>query len=487
MRILMVTAEFAPYAKTGGLADMVRSLSLELCRAGNDVRVLLPFHGFLPERYRRDLRPLPGIFSIHLGEDHWARLHECVEPGGLRIYFLEYEKFFGRDRPYDDGYRAYEDNPRRFALLSRAAIDLADFLDWTPDIFHAHDWMAAPVPVYLETVARSGRLGRSASVLTIHNLAHQGYAPPSILDYAGLPGSLFRPDAMEACGGINFLKGGIYFANKLTAVSPTYAREIQGVEQGFGLQDALRFRSGDLLGILNGIDDNLWNPATDPLIGANYSSGDLRGKEVCKKNFLRARGMARSGKMPLFGVIGRLYGQKGLDVLASALPRIFGSMAGVFALLGAGDPALEDRFRSIGASYPGRIFVHIGYDEALAHEIEAASDFFLMPSRFEPCGLNQLYSLRYGTLPIVRGTGGLRDTVIPYDEATGAGTGFVFDHLDENSLHDVIGWATSTYYDRPKHMKVLIRRAMAMDFSWKKSVERYGDCYRWALEMKRRP
>lgn len=485
MKILMVTAEAAPYAKTGGLADAVASLARELQRAGDEVRLLLPLYGSVEEIYRRRMFPLPYPLAIRLGTVHWARVHEHIEPGGLRVYFLEYQRYFGRDRIYDDGRRAFSDNAERFSLLCRAALDLPGLIQWIPDVFHCHDWMAGLVPVFLETRDRQGPLWRSASVLTVHNLSHQGYADRSILDFAGLPRSLFRPDQLEACGGVNFLKGGLYFANKLTTVSPSYAGEIQAEELGCGLQNVLRFRSGDLMGILNGIDGDVWNPATDPLIPHNYSRGQLAGKALCKKSFYQKYFPAGGDGRPLFTAIARLCQQKGLDVLAEILPRLFATVDIRVALLGSGDRKLEEQLRQLARQFPDRLHVTVGYDEAQAHLLEAAGDFFLMPSRFEPCGLNQLYSLRYGTLPIVRSTGGLRDSVLCYDERTGAGTGFTFHDLTPQSLADAIGWACACYHDRPRHLRAMVHRAMGQDFSWSRPAARYRDCYRWALESKR--
>ncbi|MDR2667455.1 MAG: glycogen synthase GlgA [Puniceicoccales bacterium] len=484
MKILMAVSELAPYVKTGGLADMVSALSRELCRGGDDVRVLLPFHGSIAERWRRDMRPLEGPLAVHMGEERWARIHELIEPGGLRVYFLEHHRLFERSGIYGDCYGAYCDNGERFAFLCRGAIDLTDFLHWIPDVFHCHDWMAALVPVYLEMVARHGPLSHSASVLTLHNMEHQGYGDRSILSTAGLPQWLFRSDALEACGGVNFLKGGIYFANKIAAVSPSYADEIRSAEGGFGLDHVLRFRGGDLVGILNGIDTELWNPATDPHIAAPYALGNLGGKKICKADLQKSCGLAQRPNVPLFGVIARLQWQKGLDVLCDAMPWILDSMDMQFVLLGTGQWNLEERFRAIARSNPGRVFVHIGYDEELAHRIEAGCDFFLMPSRFEPCGLNQLYSLRYGTLPIVRSTGGLRDTVKNYDNSADSGTGFLFNDLTASAIHGTVGWACHSYHNRPEHISAMISRAMAEDFSWKASAERYRHCYRWALEKK---
>ncbi|MDR2030043.1 MAG: glycogen synthase GlgA [Puniceicoccales bacterium] len=490
MKILMVTAEAVPYAKTGGLADSVASLARELQKGGDDVRLLLPLYRGMDELHRKNMYPLPHPLAIHLGREHWARVHELIEPSGLRVYFLEYQRYFDRARIYDDhdegnGRRcAFADNPERFALLCRAALDLPGLTGWVPDIFHCHDWMAGLVPVFLETRDRNGPLRHSASVLTVHNLAHQGYADRSILAFAGLPSDLFRADRLEACGGVNFLKGGLYFANKLTTVSPTYAEEIRSAEFGCGLQDVLNFRGGDLLGIMNGIDGTSWDPASDPLIPHHYSRDRMEGKALCKKDFFHNHFPTSDIGSPLFVAISRLYAQKGLDVLADVLPKIFASMDVRVAILGAGDRNLEIKFCQLAAQYADRIHVTIGYDEGLAHRLEAAGDFFLMPSRFEPCGLNQLYSLRYGTLPIVRSTGGLRDSVLSYDERTGSGTGFVFHDLGNRALYDTIGWACHCYHNRPDHMDIMVRRAMEQDFGWTRSAARYRECYRWALESK---
>jgi starch synthase len=347
--------------------------------------------------------------------------------------------------------------------------------------------MAALVPVYLETVARHGCLKNTGSLLTIHNLQHQGYGDRSVISYGGLRQELFRADQLEACGGVNFLKGGIYFANKLTTVSPNYAREIQTKEGGFGLQDALRFRSGDLVGITNSIDENVWNPATDKHIPHHFSRENLRGKSRCKEQFYcdHWKNISRDS-MPLFIVISRLYWQKGLDILADILPWIIKSMAVRFAILGSGDESLENHFRFLGECFADRIWVRIGYDERMSHILEASGDFFVMPSRFEPCGLNQFYSMRYGTLPIVRATGGLADSVQSYGEGVDRGTGFTFRDLTHQSLYDSIGWACATYYDHPNHVHTLQLNAMKKDFSWKQSAQRYLQCYRWAMEKKSR-
>ncbi|MDR1457136.1 MAG: glycogen synthase [Puniceicoccales bacterium] len=485
LKVLMVASEAAPFAKAGGLGDAVSSLANSLSALGHDVRVLLPLYSIIPQDLRQSFQPLSGAFSIHLRREHWARLWEFISSDNLRYYFLEYDHFFFRDRLYDGPYGAFEDNPQRFAFLCRAAIDLPEFLQWTPDVYHVHDWMAALVPVYLETVARRGQLEHVGSVLTIHNLQHQGYAHRSIIDYAGLPWDLWRPDKLEACGCVNFLKGGIYFANKLTTVSPTYAEEIRTAALGCGLADVFSFRGGDLVGILNGIDDSLWNPATDQTLPANYDANDLNGKNRCKVDFCRqCFGDEKVNGPPLFVAVSRLYPQKGLDVLGDILSWVVETMDVRFAILGCGEWQLEEQLASIARRFPDRIWFYRGYDEILAHRMTAAADFFVMPSRFEPCGLTQLYSMRYGTLPIVRATGGLKDSVVSNAQGVEHATGFVFYDLTHQALYDAIGWACATYYDRPGDMLTMRQNGMRRDFSWKQSSQRYLDCYHWAMEKK---
>ncbi|MDR2340790.1 MAG: glycogen synthase [Puniceicoccales bacterium] len=485
LKILMVASEAVPFAKAGGLGDAVSSLANSLVALGHDVRVLLPLYSIIPQNLRQNFQPLPGVFSVHLEWEHWARLWEFTPPNGPRYYFVEYDHFFSRDRLYDGPYGGFEDNPKRFAFLCRAAIDLPEFLQWIPNVYHAHDWMAALVPVYLETVARKGALVHTGSVLTIHNLQHQGYAHRSIINYAGLPDDLWRSDKLEACGGVNFLKGGIYFANKLTTVSPTYAEEIRTPAFGCGLEDVFRFRGGDMVGILNGIDENLWNPATDAALPANYDIENLEGKELCKIDFCREQfGDRTTDKRPLLVAISRLYAQKGLDVLGDILPWVVETMAVRFAILGCGDWLLEEHLASVAHRFSNCIWFYRGHDETLARRMTAAADFFIMPSRFEPCGLTQLYSMRYGTLPIVRATGGLRDSVVSRAQGVEHATGFAFNDLTHQALYDVIGWACATYYDHPYDALIMRQNGMRKDFSWNQSSKRYLDCYHWAMDKK---
>jgi starch synthase len=353
-----------------------------------------------------------------------------------------------------------------------------------PDVVHANDWPTGLVPVYLNTTERHRPLGKAASVFTIHNLQHQGYAPTEILDFAGLPRHLLKSDSVESLGGVNMLKAGLYHSTKLTTVSKRYAQEIQCPEYAFGLANVTRFRAADLVGIANGIDVESWNPRTDPMIPANYSAGDLVGKAKCKVALQERMGLNVDPNIPIFAVVSRLYHQKGVDWLADILPGVLDEMQIQFILLGSGEPEIQRRFEGIAQYYPGRMSVYIGYDNELAHWVEAGSDFFVMPSRFEPCGLNQMYSMAYGTVPIVRATGGLSDTVDPYVEGETDGTGFLFQEPSAHALYNTLGWACSTYYDRPEEFRALQVNGMRKDFSWQRSAGVYEEVYRWAIEQR---
>jgi starch synthase len=331
----------------------------------------------------------------------------------------------------------------------------------------------------MHTLEASHPVGRAASVLSIHNVAHQAKFPAKDFAVTELPWSEMRADGLEDFGAVSPLKGGLYHATKLVAVSPRYAYEIQTAEGGAGLDGLLRFRSGDLVGITNGIDEDVWDPRRDPAIAAPFDEGDLSGKAKCKRALQREMGIAEIADAPLIGIVTRLTPQKGSDVVVDALPKILALGAQV-VLLGAGDPKLEARLKALSESGSDRMRAWIGYDEGLAHRIEAGSDLFLMPSRFEPCGLNQMYSQRYGTLPIVRATGGLVDTVESYDQATGAGTGFVFSDLYESALVATVAWAIATYRDAPA-FRAMQKRAMKKRFGWGDAAKRYAELYEWAI------
>jgi starch synthase len=484
MKVLMVSSEALPFAKTGGLADAVSSLSLALAKLGHEVKLVLPrYYGIDREK----LRQLPGPMGVRMGSgEEWCAVYTTVLPGSgkknpVDVYFIDHERFFGRDGIYGVPEEPdYLDNPRRFAFFSRSAFQLCRKLDWYPAILHAHDWPAAAVPVFLKFAERSAGFSRSSSVLTIHNLGYQGIYSKDNYNYLNLWWDTFYNAGFEDGFMMNFLKAGIYSADKLNTVSPNYAKETLTEAHGFRLDGALRYRRGDYRGILNGIDRSVWNPETDKLIPKTYSARDMSGKAKAKEALQKAFGLPGAPGVPVIGMVTRLAGQKGVGELFGPA---YGSAWSIcrdmnlqLVLLGSGEPWCEKEIRSL-CSRLSNFKARIGYSEELGHLIEAGSDFFLMPSRYEPCGLNQLYSLAYGTLPIVRNTGGLADTVENYNEETGSGTGFVFDDLSPASIYNTVGWAVSAYYKRPDHIEAMRKRGMALDFSWEKSARDYERLY----------
>lgn len=480
MKILMVSPECAPFSKVGGLADMVSSLSKEFAADGCEVKIFTPLYSSIKRgsSFKKEMDNL----SVHmgLGIEEFASVWRAPL-GKAGVHFLEFNRYYDRPGIYNYGAVSYDDNGGRFAFLSRAAIDYCLSTGWIPDVIHCHDWTTGLIPVYLNTTLRASALGRTATVFTIHNLQHQGVFDRGVLEYAGIPMSEFRADSCESYGSLNMMKAGLYNCSKITTVSPTYASEIRTPEYGCGLDGLLRFRAGDLIGIVNGVDTSEWNPKTDKYIAANYTADDMSGKAACKAALQKRMGLAVSEKTPVFGVVSRLFDQKGLDLLARIAHPLVNNMDVQIALLGSGEGWLENAFNSLASSNAGKIGVYIGYDNALSHMIEAGSDFFLMPSRFEPCGLNQLYSMIYGTLPIVRATGGLFDTVEQYREGEGRGSGFVFSDATADALYNTIGWACSTWFDRPEDIAAMRRNAMGRDFSWSKSADKYAQVYKWAV------
>jgi starch synthase len=484
LKVLFVSSEVAPYRKTGGLADVAGALPKALKQRGIDVRVVMPLYQGV--RWN-ELERLEGTISVPMW---WGAARGGVRLGKLPdsdvpIYFLEYNRYFDRPYLYGPPGDAYPDNLERFTFLSRGALELAKALNFIPDVVHAHDWQTALLPVYLNTVEWAKPLHGSASVFTIHNLAYQGNFEGGAMFITGLGREHYHPGEFEHFGDLNLMKAAVYHSTMLSTVSPNYAREIQTSAFGFGLDGVLASRGGDLRGILNGIDIDEWNPATDKYLPAQFDARHLGNKAVCKAELQQQMGLPARPDQALFGVVGRLTSQKGFDVMAHALERLLGWDLQM-VLLGTGDQDAERFFAAVSAHRGDKFRATIGFDNALAHRIEAGSDFFLMPSRFEPCGLNQMYSLRYGTLPLVRATGGLVDTVQNYDEATGGGTGFMFDDLTTDALANTVGWALSTYYDRPKHVNAMRKRAMAQDFSWDRAAAEYERLYLDAYERRRK-
>ena len=484
LKILMVTPELVPMVKVGGLADVVGALSKSLSARGHDVHIVMPKYANL--RHIEDAEPLDDPLIIHLGgHESYARIWQCTLPGSsAHCHLIEHNQFFDSPSVYVGPSGIEADNAQRFTLLSRAAIDLCYHMDWIPDVVHCHDWPTGLVPLYLNTVERENAMGQAASLLTLHNVQHQGWFHRSVVDYSGLPQHVFRPDGIESMGQANFLKGGIYYSTKITTVSPTYAREIQEPGGGHGLNNLLHYRSGDLIGVLNGVDTSEWNPATDSLLPAQYSPDNPEGKKICKTHLQEAFGLDVAPDVPLFTVVSRLVEQKGLDLLAAIGQRLMDEMTLQVAVLGTGDAALESAFEELSKQYPGRFGAYIGFNNELAHLTAAGADFLLMPSRFEPCGLSQLYAMLYGSPPVVRATGGLIDTVEPYSEETGTGTGFVFHDATPEAFFNTIGWACSTYFDRPEDYLQLRQEGMRKDFSWDQSAGAYESIYAWAMEAR---
>jgi starch synthase len=484
--VLFVAPECFPFAHVGGLGDVAAALPAALSREGIDARIVLPRYGSIAvSAMKRHAEPL-GVPVA--GTEAWCAVFETKLPGAeVPVYLLDHAGLFGREYVYaGPGGVMPRDAVARAAFLSRGALQLCKHLGWFPDVVHAHDWPAALAPVYLNAFEShaSSPLSRSASVLTLHNLAHQGVFAPADFRVTGLSGEFLREDGLAHRGNMNLLKGGIYHATKLTTVSPRYAIEIRARQGGAGLDRVLGFRGGDLVGILNGIDDRAWNPRTDPLIAARYDASDLAGKAVCKLALQRDMRLAVRPEVPLVGIVTRLTDQKGSDVVADALDRIL-RLDTQMVVLGSGDPDLEEFFRVRSLLGGDRFRMVRGFDESLSHRIEAGADLFLMPSRFEPCGLNQMYSQRYGTLPIVRATGGLDDTVDQCDEASGAGTGFKLWDLTPDSLADTVAWAVRVYRERPKLFSSMQTRAMQKEFGWHNAAVRYAGVYEWAMERRR--
>jgi starch synthase len=395
---------------------------------------------------------------------------------GVEVVFVEHASFFDRPRPY-----GWDDDHLRFSLLARAGLEYFRRRGESPDVFHAHDWQAGLVPVYLKALYWDDRtLHRTASLFTIHNVAYQGVFGTDVLGILGLPGHLGTPPALGYSGGISYLKGGTEFAEMVSTVSPTYAREIQGDEHGFGFQETVRSRAEDVVGILNGVDYEEWDPRVDGHIARHYSSRRLAGKRVCKTDLLDAFGLPREPDLPVVGVTSRLVWQKGFDVVAGAWWDLLQRPMRM-VVLGTGDDGVQAGLAGLAQREPDRFAVRFAYDEGLAHRIMAGADLFLMPSRSEPCGLTQMYALRYGTIPIVRSTGGLADTVEPWNPATGEGTGFRFEHADGTGLMWALDQALDAHRDRTG-WETLMRNGMAKDFSWERSARDYVDVYHRARE-----
>ncbi len=486
LKVLFVASECAPYAKCGGLGDVVASLPKALRRLGVDARVAIPLYDSI-SRSKHGLTEEPSCrVNCGGGEVNGCGVWRGTADGDVPAWFIEHNRFFARGGLYDDRGTEFGDNAFRFGLLCMAAAQVCRDRGWIPDVVHVHDWPTAVLPALMDAWRKAGApLGHAASVLTIHNQSYQGHAHASAMGYLGLGPEYFTADALESWGKINLLKGGIVFADAVTTVSPTYAKEILGEPGGNGLSGYLRRRGADFEGILNGADYEVWNPETDRRIPANYRAESLIGKGLCKPELQSQMGLAEDAGVPLFGMVTRLASQKGTALLRAVLPQVLAGTKMQLVVLGSGEAADEDFFRRLAAAHPGRVGVEIGYSDELSHRIQAGSDFFLMPSLFEPCGLSQLYALRYGTLPVVHATGGLEDTVEQYNEGEGTGTGFKFHSPDAQAFLDAMAWAIDTWFRRPSHITMMREQAMKVRFDWEASARRYVEVYRRAMAKRR--
>lgn len=474
MRITFAASECVPFSKTGGLADVVGALPKALSALGHEVCVFLP-------RYRQTKLAQSEVVvpSITVPFDDRYRFCSVLDGGtqsGVRFYFIEYPAFFDREALYGTSAGDYPDNAERFALYSRAVLEASKVLA-VPDVFHCHDWQSALVPILLRSLySGDPALRHVSTVFTIHNMGYQGVFPPDTLPLLSLPWDLFTMDKLEFYGKVNFLKGALVASDYITTVSRKYSQEIQTPEYSFGLEGVLRERASTVSGILNGVDYNEWSPETDKFIAAHYSPENLAGKAACKADLLKEFGMASADpRLPVIGIVSRFAAQKGFDLIAQVADRLARENMIVVAL-GAGDKEYEELFRRLQQQFPHKFAVKVAYDNAIAHKIEAGSDMFLMPSKYEPCGLNQIYSLKYGTVPVVRATGGLDDTIEPFDARGGKGTGFKFTEYSGEALLQTVRAALVAFEDKTSWQK-LMRNGMNKDFSWNASARDYVRIY----------
>ncbi|MFC1478127.1 glycogen synthase GlgA [Candidatus Margulisiibacteriota bacterium] len=476
MKIMFASSEVVPYAKTGGLADVAGALPKALSKLGHEVCIVMPAYKNI-----KTGKKLRG-FSLSInGTAHEGCIRQTTIPDSkVTLYLIENSNYYNRDQLYQENGHDYRDNAERFSFYSMAALELSKLLSWPPDIIHCNDWQTALIPTYLKTIYKDDDFFRkTASVFTIHNLAYQGLCPHSKIKAIGLDETFFTPDYLEFYGKVNLMKGGLIFANVINSVSKKYIEEIQTPEFGCGLEGLLNTRKEDTFGILNGLDYNVWDPKTDPDLVSNYSAVKLVNKRPNKEALQKAFQLPVQPATPLIGIVSRLDKQKGFDLIAKSIKNIL-SLNTQLVLLGTGSPEYEKLFQQLREKYPQQIGVALKFDAALAKKIYAGADMFLMPSRYEPCGLGQLISLKYGTIPIVRSTGGLADTIIDYHQNKRSGNGFSFDNYDAESLLDVIQRALLTYREKTAWTK-LMNRGMLADFSWENSAKEYVKLYKKAL------
>ncbi len=476
MKVAFLASEVIPYAKTGGLADVAGALPKFLAGLGAEVRVFMPLYREVRKK-NLTLAPVLKNAVLDLGGTKIPFSVFEHRAGEVSVLFIDRPDYFDRDQLYGTPAGDYPDNGERFAFFSRAALETMKTTGFRPDVIHGHDWQAALVFAYLKFVyADDPFFARTRSLFTIHNLAYQGLFDKDLLARIGLPETLFNMNGLEFYGRVNALKAGILFATAVTTVSPRYSREIQTPEFGCGLDGLLRHRADVLHGLLNGVDYHDWDPVTDKLIPANFGPSDLSGKKLCREELVRMFDLDAPADLPIVGMVTRLAGQKGLDIVCEALDALL-ALGLTFVILGTGDQKIQDFLIEARKRTPGRLGLKIAFDERIAHTIYAGSDVFLIPSRYEPCGLTQMYAMKYGTVPVVRATGGLDDSIGEFDPRTGTGTGFKFVEASPEALVPAAARAAGTFR-RPGEWGALVQNAMAADFSWERSAAAYLALYR---------
>ncbi|MFQ5963519.1 MAG: glycogen synthase GlgA [Candidatus Scalinduaceae bacterium] len=484
-KVMFVSPEVTPFAKTGGLADVSGSLPTFLKKLGCDVRVALPFYRMVKEQNI----PFDTIFKDlevpAKGVTLKAGINQSSLNDDIPVYFIKYDKFFDRENLYSTSRGDYADNAERFIFFSRSIFELCRKVNFQPDIIHCHEWQTGLIPTYLRTLYNNDKLfSKTAALYSIHNIAYQGIFEKEVFEKTCLPNRLLINKVIEFYGKISFMKVGIIYSDIINTVSQKYSREIQTEEYGCGLQDIIKDRAGVLFGVINGVDYSEWNPETDKFIVANYNANDFSGKVKCKEDLLLQFNLPISLKeRPLLGIVSRMAKQKGFDLLSKVIDELM-TFDIVFVLLGIGDERYHNLFQEYAHRYPERIGVRIAYDNKLAHKIEAGADIFLMPSRYEPCGLNQIYSLKYGTIPLVRATGGLDDTIKDYYSKDGTGTGFKFDEYKASVFIDKVKEALCVFANKEKWLQ-LMTNAMSQDFSWERSARAYIELYKKAISTRK--
>lgn len=479
-KIMYVSPEVVPFAKTGGLADVSGTLPKHLKQLGCDARIVLPFYRVIREQRLPQVTIIEEMEVPSKGSNLKAKIKQINLEGVIPVYFITCDEFYDRENLYGDSEGDYPDNAERFIFFCRSILELSKRIGFRPDIIHCNEWQTGLIPAYLKTLYKKDPFfTNTKTVFTIHNIAYQGIFTKKIFEKCCLPDDLFCDTGVEYYGKVNFMKAGIVYADIINTVSQKYSKEIQTKEYGCGLQDILKGRSDYLFSVLNGVNYDEWNPETDAFIVTNYNKNNTSGKIACKEDLLRHFTLPLSlMKRPLLGIITRLAEQKGIDLLLEAIDRLMAFNVG-FVLLGLGEERYHRQFLNYARRYPERIGICIAYDNVLAHKIEAGVDIFLMPSRYEPCGLNQIYSLRYGTIPIVRATGGLDDTIKDYDQENGAGNGFKFTEYKTSAFLNKTKQALDVF-ENQEEWRQLMKNAMAEEFSWEISAKKYLDLYKKA-------